>query len=338
MYVQNLTPLVAEAFCTTDARGAEMAVVVAKGTWQEQGGTLRFADVQTPIVTSPVYRGAPGISSLLRETDLTPPKPGTDCLLAGHACGGGLCEVDVRFTIVSNGNVACEMRAVVSGPRQWQTTLGIASIVGPIPFERAELAWESAFGGRDASPDDPAHDAELAENPVGVGFRARRSREPTDGAWLPQIEHPDARLSSPDGRPRPAGFGPVAPGWEPRRARAGTYGDAWRLQRAPLLPDDFDPAFYQSAPPDLVARPHLVGGEKVVVEGCTPRLWRLTLPVVDVRVALVVGARAENARAVLDTLRVDADAQTVEITWRAAFDIHGRVDQIDGVRVWAQDL
>ena len=352
MYVQNPTPLVAEAFCTTDARGAETAVVVVKGTWEPEadpgragggrgGGrptappALRLADAQRPVTTAPVYRAEPGTSSLLRDTDLVPYKPGTDCLLAGHAYGGGLRDVDIRFAVLSGGRPVAEQRAVASGPRRWQTTLGVASVVGPVPFDRVELAWENAFGGDDATPADPARHDALAENPVGTGFRARGSRLPADGAWLPPIERLDDRLGGPGGRPRPAGFGPVAPGWEPRRSYAGTYDEAWRRTRAPLPPDDFDGRFYQSAPPELVATPYLTGGEEVVVEGCGPRPWRFRLPAARVRVALIAGWEAENDDAVLDTVVVDADARTVEVVWRAAFDVHGRVDRVEGARVWA---
>jgi hypothetical protein len=49
-------------------------------------------------------------------------------------------------------------------------------------------------------------------------------------------------------RPSPAGFGPIACHWQPRVGFAGTYGDAWVANRLPLLPDDFDDRFFQSAP------------------------------------------------------------------------------------------
>ena len=101
------------------------------------------------------------------------------------------------------------------------------------------------------------------------------------------------------------------------------------------MPADFDERFYQSAPPGLVAVPPLVGGEDVLVEGCGPRPWRVRLPEVEVSVALLAGWEAENRTAVLDTLSVDADARTVETAWRASFDVHGRLDRVEGVRVWA---
>ena len=343
MYVQNPTPLVAEAFCTTDARGAETAVVVVKGTWEPDdartparpGHSLRLAPDQRPITAAPVYRSEPGASSLLWDTDLVPTKPGTDCLLRGHAYGGGLREVDVWFAVLSDGRPIAEARAVVFGPRQWQTTLGLAATVGPLPFETTELVWEQAFGGADRTPDDPALHDELAENPVGTGLRAPKSRRPVDGAPLPAIERSADRLAGPNGGPRPVGFGPVAPSWEPRRSYAGTYDEVWRRTRAPLPPDDFDARFYQSAPSELVATPHLRGDEEVVVEGCGPRPWRFRLPDVRVRAALLAGWRAENQDAVLDTVLVDADARTVETVWRSAFDVHGRVDRVEGARVWA---
>lgn len=343
MYVQNLTPLVAEAFCTTDARGVETAVVVVKGTWvpAEPAASgppvpLMLGAEQRPIVSAPVYRGEPGASSLVRDTDLVPGKPGTDCLLSGHAWGGTSREAHVRFAVLSHGRPVAGAEAVVSGPRQWQTTFGMASVVGPLPFERVELVWERAFGGTDATPDDDAE--ALAENPVGVGFRAPGSRAPVDGTWLPAVEQVDDRLSGPNGRVRPAGFGPIAPSWEPRRGYAGTYDHAWRRTRAPLAPDDFDARFYQSAPVGLVAVPHLVGGEEIVVEGCGARPWRVHLPDGRVRVELMSGLDAEVQDAVLDTVVVDADAGTVETVWRAAFSVHGRVDQVDGVRVRSRGL
>ena len=340
MFVQNPTPFAAEAFCTTDARGADIVVVVVKATWEDAGEDhrLHLADDQRPVTHAPEYRGAPGASSLIRDTDLVPTKAGTDCLLAGHAYGGGARVVDVRFAVLSTGRAVAEARAVVSGPRQWQTTLRMASVVGPVPFDRVALVWEHAFGGTDDTPDDPALRSQAEENPVGVGFRARASRRPVDGQWLPQIERPDVPLDAPGGRPAPAGFGPVAPSWEPRRAYAGTYDEAWRRTRAPLVPDDFDGRFYQSAPPSLVAVPPLVGGEEVLVEGCSRRPWRVYLPTVDVSVALLAGWEADNQTAALDTLSVDADARTVETVWRASFDVQGRLDRVEGVRIWAAAL
>jgi hypothetical protein len=338
MTVDNPSLLVAEVVFTTDPRGAETAVVVVKGTWFVGDGPARLAETQHVLRLAPEYRGAPGASSLRHDTDLVPGKPGTDCLLAGHAWGGGERTRAVRFAVRDGDRTCVEAAALALGPRQWQQTMGLASALGPLPFDRVELAWENAFGGSDATPDDPAdHDA-CAENPVGIGFRARRSRRPVDGAWLPRVVRPDGQLDAPGERVRPVGFGPVAPGWEPRRSLAGTYDDGWRRTRAPLAPADFDPRFFQSAPPELVATPHLAGGEQVEVEGCGPRPWRFALPAPRVRAGLVMGPRPEERAPTLDTVRVDADAGTVEMVWRAAFDVHGRVDAVEGAVVAVDGL
>ena len=58
----------------------------------------------------------------------------------------------------------------------------------------------------------------------------------------------------------PAGYGPIDPGWLPRRALAGTYDDRWNRTKKPLLPDDFDPAYALSSPADQRNAKPLAGG------------------------------------------------------------------------------
>ena len=58
-------------------------------------------------------------------------------------------------------------------------------------------------------------------------------------------------------------FGPLAAHWQPRVQWGGTYGDKWAKDRQPLLPEDFDERFFQSAPEDQQAPTYLKGGEAV---------------------------------------------------------------------------
>ncbi len=72
----------------------------------------------------------------------------------------------------------------------------------------------------------------------------------------------------------------------PRLDRAGTYDARWAAERAPLVPEDFDPRAQDVAPDDAVIRPALRGGEPVRLEnvgvpgevcGALPRLlFRVT--------------------------------------------------------------
>ncbi len=60
------------------------------------------------------------------------------------------------------------------------------------------------------------------------------------------VGHP---IGSASDKPPPAGVGYV-PAWHPRATFAGTYDEAWRKKRAPYLPADFAPRFFQAAPQD----------------------------------------------------------------------------------------
>ena len=72
---------------------------------------------------------------------------------------------------------------------------------------------------------------------------------------------------------------PICAHWMPRRQYAGTYDARWEQSRAPYLPADFDPRFFQVAPADQVVPGYLTGGEPVELFGVSP--WgpvRFTLP------------------------------------------------------------
>ena len=50
------------------------------------------------------------------------------------------------------------------------------------------------------------------------------------------LEDPDRLLRTRTDRPRPAAFGPIAPAWEARRARLGTFDAAWQRDLWPCFP------------------------------------------------------------------------------------------------------
>lgn len=148
--------------------------------------------------------------------------------------------------------------------------MGISRMSSPGVFDRIPLVFERSFGGADKShPEERYHEYEL-RNPVGVGFRARKSKKPVDESALPNIEDPRALISSPDDRPQPAGLGFIGPTWQPRLGFAGTYDEAWEKKRKPLLPEDFSPHFFNAAHPDLVCTGHLNGDEEVTAIGVSP--------------------------------------------------------------------
>lgn len=333
MHLENQSPLSAERLCFVDGAGDEHLVVVIKGTWHVADGALSLAQEQVPVRSVAAYSGEPGKSSLVYPSDAVPAKPATDCLLVGqvHAPSRDTTQLAVRFAV---GPVARTL--AVFGERRWVRDGGDWLITRPRPFLTMPLVYELAFGGGDSSGEVPEH---CPANPVGVGFLASKSRQQPSGGLLPNLEDPDRLVAEPHDRPPPAGFGPIAPGWAPRAAYAGTYDAGWLADRAPLLPDDFDPRFYCSAPPGLAATPHLAGNERVTVDGVT-RSGRLRfhLPGVQPRVVVRVGLSRQALTPRLDTLIVEPDLARVQLVWRAALEVTERLYDVRWIRVRLEGL
>src|SRR5262249_9149146 len=149
-------------------------------------------------------------------------------------------------------------------------------MTSPKPFLKMPLLYERAFGGVDWKSRYPERDWYWS-NPVGTGFGV--SRENVVGVSIPNIEYSDEQITAWADRPRVAGFGPIASHWHPRVALAGTYDSQWAQNRQPLLPEDLDERFFQSAPLDQQAPQFLRGGEPCVLYGLTPRgILRFDLP------------------------------------------------------------
>ena len=320
MTLGNETPFEALLYGLALPTGDEALGLAVKGTWDVVGrGRCERAAVQDPVQTAPEYAGEPGASSLLRPADTGLPKPGTDCLLVADAVAPrpGSRVVTVRFRV---GPVQTTLLAF--GERRWERTFGVARPGDPAPFDRLPLVWEHAFGGADGSPEREGDREGSEANPVGVGFRARRSARTLDETPPPRLERYDALVASPADRPPPAGTLPVAPGWAPRLARAGTYDHAWRRDRAPLLPDDFDPRFACVAPDDLVAVPPLVGGEPVRVEGVDPDgPLAFDLPRVPLAARALLPTHQREVPLSLATVVVEPPAARLTMTWTGVLDL-----------------
>ena len=228
--------------------------MIVKATFALRRGVTAIADEQVPLFMEDEYRDEPDRSSLSHASDLAPFKQTTDILLKGFAYPKAPSRTEVLVAL-RVGKLSKGARVI--GDRAWDTLLGVTTLSSPQPFDRMPLIYERAFGGTDAS--NQAHPERCEENPVGIGFRSKRSRLPMKGARLPNIEAPTAPIQSPTDRPSAWGFGPVAPHWSPRARFVGTYDDAWTQERFPLLPVDFDERFHQVAPADQLSLSYVQG-------------------------------------------------------------------------------
>lgn len=318
LHTKNRTPFEVAVFPFQTPDSRDHAAAIVKGTFVATPGSaeLSVAPEQQAIRHGAAYVGEPGTSSVRYESDMWPPKPATDIALVGHAYApsSGASELDMTLSV---GSVQKAVR--VFGDRVFYEAASGIGISSPRPFTAMPIVYERAFGGADDSADDPADHAFEERNHVGVGFVAPKSNKKLDGLPAPNIEDPRQLLTRPKDRPPPAGFGFIAPQWAPRVGLGGTFDQAWRAERAPLLPLDFDPHFYLAAHPDLRA-PRMRGGEPVTVTHAMPGggTWSFTLPRRQPR----VGATIKNVEtwydATLDTVLIEPDEGRVVLTWRAA--------------------
>jgi hypothetical protein len=180
-----------------------------------------------------------------------------------------------------------------------------------MPFERMPILYEHAYGGI-ASRD----------NPVGVGMATEGDGKLT----LPNV------LLAPQGGHHPAGLGPIPSAWPIRQRKRGSLGwAAANVSAYTEVPDDFDDAYFQTAPVDQQMT-ELVGGELVAIVNMHPEHGTLRAFLPKVRgVALGQTAKGDRIsfRLRIDTVHVEPDAMRAEIVYRGAAVIaEGQLDDL----------
>lgn len=333
MDLRNLSPFSVRTLVVPDRSGQEELLVVVKATYDIEGGSPRLHEQQEPVWLVDEYHGEPGESSLEHGSDIALEKPLTDVVFVGcaHAASGPRPFVDARFRV---GPI--EKRLRVFGDRFWQRTMGFLSPTEPQPFQRMPIVWDRAFGGWDETGSDgPEWES---SNPVGVGFRGNGSRLPLEGTPLPNVENPLDLIGEPGDEPSPWGLSFVSPNWAPRARFAGTYDEAWRTSRAPLLPEDFDSRFHQVAPPNQLSAGELPPGSPVELENLSPsgRL-AFALPVPRIEVAAKTSQGRHELEVRHDTLILDGDGERLMWVARARFPVRDRVYDVQWIRVAGEE-
>jgi|SRR5580658_5476802 hypothetical protein len=319
----NRTPYAAERNWIRDKTGVHHWLVAVRAMFSvRHAHSPTLADEQLPPALVPEHYGEPGRSSLRYDSDLLALRPGTDIVLdaEAHAPGGRLASTvtaslrvgDLRKTLLVHGERIYFVGAT-----------GGLTMTSPRPFAQRPIRYEVAYGGWDAS--DPNRHGLDARNPVGRGFALRSERLVEKLA--PAIEYP-GRDPATSG---PAGFGPIDPGWSPRRELAGTYDDHWQETKKPLLPDDYDERFSQSAPVDQQIVPHLRGGERVELINLTPEgLLAFDLPKLYFAFTTHFGGRAEEHRARLTGVRIEPGRSLLSMVWQTALAVRpSNIDYLD---------
>jgi len=314
--LENGTPFAFEALYLVDEEFRPLVVPVLKATFTVgRDGRCLVADEQIPLnLGGELWGDEPEKSSYKYEPEVAFMKPATDVVLVGHAYAP---KADTKEMMVGLRVGPVSKEVLVLGDRIWFKTLGSVSMSGAVRFEKIPLVYERAFGGWDRDHADPSKHRCEPRNPVGMGFRGAGGF--VEGLRVANIEDPHARIKSLGDKTPPAGFGFISPHWQPRAALTGTFDEAWKKNRSPLLPKDFSRKHLIAASPGLIAPGYLRGDEPVVAVGVSPE-GRLTfsLPGIaapNVRVGLVDGA-AQPVPMALDTVIIEPDHRRVVMLWR----------------------
>lgn len=340
--VENHSGLPHLLYEKTTPAGVPMDVLVIRGTFDfTPGQAMPLSEVQSEIVLGDRFDGPvashPLLAVIAEEGDLVLGKPGTDVLLQGSVRSP---EGQWRASWPVEVQVGPVRKALqVYGPRTLSKTFLGWTLSEPAKVEKVALDYRLAFGGCFYDPEPvpgqaPIPSVSYPSNSAGCGWLPNRAELNTLEAPVrerieaqiaqllslpaPQIEAPSHPYSDPAQRLLPAGLTALARWWQPRVALQGSLDAQWMAERYPLLPEDFDPRFYQSAPADQVATPYLNGDERVQLKGCLSEGdCLMQLPCVA---PLVVCASAAGQYHVsvplLDTVRLDLDRRQAVLLWR----------------------
>jgi hypothetical protein len=332
MEFNNYTPFIAIPWSAEDATATPFGVMLVKavfriwptadsGTWE-----LRPVCPQPPLFSRDEFYGDPGKSSVRFESDFVPVKPCTDVLVNAIARPPqGLAATEWPI-FVEVGPIRRILR--VTGPRAWRrSVLGGWHLGEPAPCDRVPVRYEYAFGGaaiRRRSSADEEWLSFSSQNPIGCGWVDPLMDEREIPAA--QIEDPDHLINSVRDRPPPAGLGALHRSWQPRLGLAGTFDQKWQETRWPHLPQDFNFAHYNAAPPGLVAPGYLRGDDVVKLGGLLPGPFehRFALPGYTMIKSIRLGNGPEVlVKMNLDTILIDVVSEDpnqwrVHLSWRSS--------------------
>ncbi|MDO5622978.1 MAG: DUF2169 domain-containing protein [Paracoccus sp. (in: a-proteobacteria)] len=273
------------------------------GLWVKAAFTLRQNAAPLFLPEGAVLHQAPLFSSehpelLLADADLTSAKERVDLLLTASASQ----SPEGKFRQISFRLGAWCKRLVLAPPLRWDWR-GKAVIDRNERAALLPLDARIAYGGADD-----------VENPLG---------QRNNPAVLYFADHPGPRRGQ---AMPPALIGAIPRHWPTRLRLAGTYDETWQTRRAPCLPHDFQPAYWQAAPADQqLERPFRlpsvfdVGGldDTGPAEGpsCFP------LANLDLICAARIGGRWKSADAELQTVSIDMVQRRLNLTYLAAWPV-----------------
>jgi hypothetical protein len=303
--ILNRTPFAFMPVTDTADPAERMVTFVVKATFTiVPNAEAVVAKAQRPILPDTPHMDEIG-RSLAWPNDMVPWKPNTGFFIIGsfHQPGGEPATTGRAGFMF--GPLRKEL--LFFGPRvATQVADGSWTVVAEEPMLSVPLRWEYSYGG-----------LKDRRNPYGMGQEVERANG-IRTVRLPRIEHPEQPLRTVQDRSEPANFAPMPPSFQ-----------KWSLFRAPLLPLDWDPSFFNAAPEDQQAGDYPRGDETVTLANLHPKHPRLSfrLPGLQVRVAVLrqtaAGLLAEEVPMVIDTVVPMPDEDQLVLLFRGRAPLQG---------------
>lgn len=349
---------------TVDEAGAPVFAVLTKRTYDlvpagEGSRVAVRAERDAPLRAVDEYydHGDAETSTVRLEADLAPYKVATDVVVIATAhAPQGWWVFDMQAAV----DVAGRRKAIrVVGDRRCVYRAGLApEFTDPEPFTTMPIRYDLAYGGTDAAS-DPALPFSYPRNHRGRGLAVRNVPKAVDGLALPNFEDP-AHPLTPErvvlgepaawvDAPMPQGFGWMQRTWYPRCSFVGAVpglldpDTVMPEERLGLVPPrqialarqfrlpSYDVRFNSGASAGM-AFPFLTGGELVSLWNLTPDgALHFVLPSDVPRMALDIGAGAQELAPVLHTVCVRVEDAQVDLVWRGALSYPG-VDWLPEMR------
>jgi hypothetical protein len=337
--ISNFTPFSCLTTGHVDAHGRHSRLVIVKGVWHldtnrgsdkpsiltireepltQRIGDLGLEDVQVQAMHPYLEESIDWLPS-----DLSPPKPRFDFLVCGHAYpDSGEGKHQFAAGIVHPRH---RVALVVCAPRHWKKTLlqGGGGVPGEFLGEvtRVPVHPRFSYGGESAGGED-LYNPQGMGSPASVRGASNASRN-LDLVALPWIEHPEHPVVDITRTPLPASFGVWGENTAVRSCHYGTRDSVWQQQRAPLLPLDFNPLYYNQAEPRLQWSQAPQAGEAIELhhlnrDGFARIVWPAVQP------QIFVDHRAGPSLA-CDTCLVVPDAGLYAIVWRCIVPTNGNL-------------
>lgn len=301
MHVLSECPLRVASVLWRAPNGGLLLTVACKATYVLRPSVSLLAKEQEDLnETDSYWDDDDERRSLSAASDLAPMKPRADVLLVGHAYAQEGRPVDALSARLAVGTITKTID--VYGDRDLSHD---GRLRGPKRFESMSLRWERAAGG----PGSP--------NPVGM---APDLLDRSGHRVLPNLQPPGLHIGDPSVAIPSIGFGPIAPTWPERVAKLHRHAASWdrvHWHRQPLS-GDFDPAFFNAAPPDQQIA-SLRSDERITLDNLHPEHSRLVTRLggfVPRALLRQSGKRDEELRIWCDTLCIDTDRGTCSLTWR----------------------